>query len=292
MPGRRNAHTMSIDFAWEQGMGMDDYSRIHQLQHLIETKTVAQLPGPYKVGVDLGTADVVLVVVDQDGNPVAGSMRWTSVVRDGLVFDFRGATRIVQDLKAEVEQSMGTKLDRGATAIPPGTVGRNAQACSNVIAAAGLEPVRQVDEPVAAARALNIDHGIVVDIGGGTTGVAVLNNGELVFSADEATGGTHVSLVLAGAYKIPFDEAEEIKKDSRRHQQIMPVIAPVIEKMATIVDQMLEAHGDFGDYPVYIVGGTAYLGGFEAEFGKAFGRPVHVPPHPLLVTPLGIALFG
>jgi ethanolamine utilization protein EutJ len=271
---------------------VEDYSKIHQLHHLITTKTVADLPGPYKVGVDLGTADVVLVVTDSLGNPVAGSLRWTSVVKDGLVVDFRGATLIVEELKAEVEQLLGSKLDKGATAIPPGTVGRNAQACSHVIAGAGLEPVCQVDEPVAAAKALNIGHGIVVDIGGGTTGIAVLKNGSLVFTADEATGGTHISLVLAGAYKITFEEAEVLKKDSNQHRRIMPVVLPVIEKMATIVKDMLDGQDEFSSYPVYVVGGTAYLSGFGEEFGKAFGREVHVPPHPLLVTPLGIAMFG
>ncbi len=271
---------------------IENYARIHQLYHLIETKSAVDLPGPYKVGVDLGTADVVLVVTDSDGNPVAGSMQWASVVKDGLVVDFSGATRIVEKLKQEVEQLIGVTLDKGATAIPPGTVGRNAQACSYVIAGAGLEPVCQVDEPVAAAQALGIRHGIVVDIGGGTTGIAVLKDGELVFTADEATGGTHISLVLAGAYKITTDEAEVMKKDPRCQRQILPVILPVIEKMATIVQNMLARYEDYHDYPVYVVGGTAYLSNFGEEFGKAFGRPVCVPPHPLLVTPLGIALFG
>lgn len=271
---------------------MEAYEKIYKLQELIETRTAAGLPGPYKVGVDLGTADVVLVVTDEAGNPVAGSLRWASVVKDGLVVDFCGAMVIVEELKAEVEEVMGITLDKGATAIPPGTVGRNAAACSHVIAGAGLEPVCQVDEPVAAARALNISHGIVVDIGGGTTGIAVLRNGELVFTADEPTGGTHVSLVLAGAYKIPFEEAELLKRDPAQHRKIMPVILPVIEKMATVVKDMLAGKDEFNNYPVYVVGGTAYLQGFEQEFGKAFGRAVHVPPHPLLVTPLGIAMFG
>lgn len=268
------------------------YEKIYQLHHLIETQTVADLPGPYKVGVDLGTADVVLVVTDQAGNPVAGGMQWASVVKDGLVVDFCGATQIVENLKNDVEKRMGVTLNSGVTAIPPGTVGRNAQACSHVIAGAGLEPIRQVDEPVAAAKALGINHGIVVDIGGGTTGIAVLKEGELIFTADEPTGGTHITLVLAGAYKISTEEAEKIKKDTTRHRQILPVILPVIEKMATIVNNMLADYPQYQDYPVYVVGGTAYLTNFETEFGKAFGRPVHVPPHPLLVTPLGIALFG
>lgn len=271
---------------------MDAYGKINQLYDLIERGTVADLPGPYKVGVDLGTADVVLVVTDSEGNPVAGSLRWAEVVRDGLVVDFRGATEIVEELKKEVEERMGVTLEQGATAIPPGTVGRNALACSHVIAGAGLEPVCQVDEPVAAAKALNISHGIVVDIGGGTTGIAVLKNGELVFTADEPTGGTHISLVLAGAYRISFAEAEALKKDCHSHRKILPVILPVIEKMATVVKNMLAGRNEYHEYPVYVVGGTAYLTGFGAEFSKAFGRQVHVPPHPLLVTPLGIALFG
>lgn len=271
---------------------MDAYQSIQQLHELIDTKTMANLPGPYKVGVDLGTADIVLVVTDSQGVPVAGSMRWASVVKDGLVVDFREAMNIVAELKAEVEQIMGVKLMQGATAIPPGTVGRNAQACGHVIAGAGLEPIGQVDEPVAAAKALQIDHGIVVDIGGGTTGIAVLKKGELIFTADEPTGGTHVSLVLAGAYKISFEEAEIMKKNPANHRKIMPVIMPVIEKMATIVQNMLHGMEEYSNYPVYVVGGTAYLEGFEAAFSQAFGREVQVPPHPLLVTPLGIALFG
>jgi len=271
---------------------MEGYEKIYKLYDLIENKTVANLPGPFKVGVDLGTADIVLVVTDQEGNPVAGSMRWASVVKDGLVVDFQGATAIVEELKAEVEERLGVSLDKGATAIPPGTVGRNALACGYVIAGAGLEPVCQIDEPVAAAKALNITHGIVVDIGGGTTGIAVLRNGELVFTADEPTGGTHISLVLAGAYKISFEEAEILKRNPAEQRKIVPVVLPVIEKMATVVKVMLEGQDEFNDYPVYVVGGTAYLQGFENEFGKAFGRKVHVPPHPLLVTPLGIAMFG
>ena len=270
---------------------MEAYEKIYQLQQLIEEKKWTGAPGPYRVGVDLGTADVVLVVVDEAGLPVAGAMRWATVVRDGLVVDFRGAMNIVEELKKEVETIVGVKLECGATAVPPGTVGRNAQACSHVIAGAGIEPIGQVDEPVAAAKALGINDGVVVDIGGGTTGIAVLRNGEMVFSADEPTGGTHLSLALAGAYHIPFEEAELIKRDTSRHCEIMPIVLPVIEKMATVTQQMMNQCGDCEKQEVYVVGGTAYLDGFEEAFGKAFGRPVHVPPHPLLVTPLGIALY-
>jgi len=269
---------------------VDIEKKLALLNELIAEEKTNPLPPPYRVGVDLGTADIVLVVTDNEGIPVAGALKWASVVKDGLVVDYIGAIQIVRELKAKVETLLGVELEKAATAIPPGTIGRNAEACGHVIAGAGLEPTTLVDEPVAAARVLGIEQGIVVDVGGGTTGIAVIEKGEIRATFDEPTGGTHLSLVLAGGYKISFEEAEKIKKDSRRHQEILPVVRPVIEKMALIVKDKIK---DFNpNLPVYLVGGTAYLTNFGEEFSKFLGKPSYVPPHPLLVTPLGIALFG
>ncbi|MBP0650505.1 pilus assembly protein PilM, partial [Mycobacterium tuberculosis] len=77
---------------------------------------------------------------------------------------------------------------------------------------------------------LGLVDGAVVDVGGGTTGISVLRNGEVVFTDDEATGGTHMTLVLAGAYGIPTDEAEAMKLDAARVREVFPVVRPVIEK--------------------------------------------------------------
>ena len=61
-------------------------------------------------------------------------------------------------------------------------------------------------------------NGAVVDIGGGTTGISILKDGEVVYIADEPTGGTHFSLVIAGAYGKPFQEAEVFKRDESQSQ--------------------------------------------------------------------------
>ena len=45
-----------------------------------------------------------------------------------------------------------------------------------------------VDEPSAANAVLGLRDGVVVDVGGGTTGIAVVRDGEVVHTADEATG--------------------------------------------------------------------------------------------------------
>jgi len=60
--------------------------------------------GPVHVGVDLGTAYTVLVVLDEHKQPIAGSYQFAQVVRDGLVVDFDGAVRLLSELKKNVER--------------------------------------------------------------------------------------------------------------------------------------------------------------------------------------------
>ena len=89
-----------------------------------------------------------------------------------------------------------------------------------------------LDEPSSANAVYEIQDGVIVDIGGGTTGLAILKGGEVVQVEDEPTGGTHLSLVLAGNYHVPFAEAEEIKQDYSRHKEILPVLKAVVRKIA------------------------------------------------------------
>ena len=188
--------------------------------------------GPLYAGVDLGTAYIVTAVVDVTGAPVAGVItRSRSYIRDGLVLDYIGAIGI---LRKQVRQlwDAGFPICEAAAAYPPGTTGRDASVFRNVLEAVGLEVKTLTDEPSAAGLALEISNGAVVDIGGGTTGISVIRDGKVIYTADEATGGIHVDLVLAGHYQIPDVEAEELKRDPGRQDEIFPVICPVFEKMA------------------------------------------------------------
>jgi len=134
---------------------------------------------------------------------------------------------------------------------------------------------------------LRITDGAVIDIGGGTTGISVIHDGEPVYTADEATGGTHVDLVLAGHYKVDVAEAEKIKTDPGRQREILPLVTPVFQKMASIVKEHLR--GQFVD-TLYLVGGTSCFPGIECVMEQETDIPVARPSNPMLVTPLGIAL--
>ncbi|MCW2307642.1 ethanolamine utilization protein EutJ [Rhodobium gokarnense] len=246
-------------------------------------------PGALKVGVDLGTANLVLAVVDADNRPVAGITHRSSVVRDGIVVDYMGAVQAVRAMKAELEQRVGVPLQRAAAAIPPGIHPGSAKAIGNVVEAADFELVEVVDEPTAAARFLDIRDGAVVDVGGGTTGISVLRDGDVVASFDEATGGTHMTLVLAGARRIPFAEAEAEKLDPDNERDVFAIVRPVVDKMASIVSGVLDSHPEVA--VIHVVGGACSFSDFTTVFANQIGRRVLKPAEPLLVTPLGIAMY-
>lgn len=260
---------------------------IREFSNLIKEKKCNPYDGDLKVGVDLGTANIVLSVVDENNRPIAGAMYPSSVVKDGIVVDYIGATRIVRKLKDEVEQIIGRELTYAATAIPPGITDGNTKVITNVVESADMEVISVIDEPSAAATVLGIKEGAVVDVGGGTTGISIIKNGEVVFTADEPTGGTHMTLVLAGFNKVSFDEAEVLKKEKEREKDIFVVVKPVVEKMASIVKKYIQG---YDVDTIYVVGGACCFSDFEKVFKKEIKVSTIKPLEPLLVTPLGIAM--
>ena len=238
-----------------------------------ETKTFQPVGSRLKVGVDLGTAYIVLVVLDEEDNPVACEKQAAQVLRDGVVVDYTGALRIVRTLKEKLEARLGTELTHCAIAMPAGTES-SVKTHQYVAEGADLEVTAVLDEPSAANAVYQISDGVIVDIGGGTTGLAILHGG-------------HLTLVLSGNYHVSFEEAEAIKQDYQRHREILPVVRPVVEKMATIVSRYVDkARTD----TIYLCGGTCCLTGIEEIFQKVTGIRTIKPANPFLVTPTGIAM--
>ena len=96
-----------------------------------------------------------------------------------------------------------------------------------------------------------------------------------------------MALVLAGAYRIGYAEAEAMKKDPARRDDVVGVIRPTLEKMASIAEAALVGY----DVPmVYLVGGSSSFSNAPEVFAQVLGRPVVRPVEPLFVTPLGIGM--
>ncbi len=229
----------------------------------------------------------MVAVLDENKRPVAGAYRYADVVRDGMVVDYIGAVQIVRELKEQIEDQLDTELIYAAGAIPPGTDLLDSGAVKNVIQGAGFQCTNLLDESTAANLVLKMKNGAVVDIGGGTTGISIFEDGKVVYIADEPTGGTHFSLVIAGAYGKSFSEAELFKRDEANHKELAPVIKPVIDKVSSIISNHVADHRVD---EISLVGGTCCFTGIEEMIEKRTGIFTHKPKNPMFVTPLGIAL--
>ena len=239
------------------------------------------------VGVDLGTAYTVLIVLDANHQPIAGTYQFAQIVRDGLVVDFVGAVDLLRKMKSQVEEKLGFTLTSAASGYPPGVPQAEVRATANVLFGAGLDCTGLIDEPSAANNVLQIQDGAIVDVGGGTTGIAVLKNGKVIYTADEPTGGTHFSLVIAGSTGTTFEEAEALKKDPKEQTRLFPVIRPVMEKVGTIVRRHITGHKVDR---IYLVGGTCAYPGMTEVIQEVTRVETVLPGNPLFITPLGIAM--
>ncbi len=240
-----------------------------------------------RVGVDLGTAYLVLVVLDGTGIPLAGEWQFAQVVRDGLVVDFMAAVDLLRGMKRRVERRIGRELTFAGTGYPPGVPLAEARAKSHVIEAAGMDCVSSIDEPTAANNVLLLREGAIVDVGGGTTGIAVVREGQVVYTADEPTGGTHFSLVVAGSLNISFEEAEAVKLTREEQPRLFPLVRPVMEKVASIIVRHVEGRDVRS---IAMVGGGSAFPGMAEVIEDYCGIPARVPGNPVFVTPLGMAL--
>ena len=270
---------MSLEYRYGDKM-IDDFEKV--VKNPIKTKSKV-----FYTGVDLGTACVVIAVLDEEFKPVAGAYKYADVVRDGMVVDYVGAVQIVKELKEKIEKQLETELIYAAAAIPPGTDELDSGAIRNVVMAAGFELSNVLDEPTAANELLKMTNGAVVDIGGGTTGISVLKDKKVVYVTDEPTGGTHFSLVVAGAYSKSFEEAEKYKRDVKNHKELLVVLKPVVEKVSSIILRAVKGH-DIDE--IALVGGTSCLSGIEEIVEKYTKIKTTKPKNPMFVTPLGIAL--
>lgn len=261
-------------------------AHLQTIDQLVNDDTPVEAPAVWQVGIDLGTADIQTVVVDGTGNPVAAFLDWADVVRDGVVVDYFGACQIVRRQLERVQQKLNVTVTEAVTSYPPGT---DARISINVVESAGVVVSRVIDEPASVAALLHIDSGAVVDVGGGTTGTAIIEKGQLVVSLDEPSGGRHVTLTIAGGMGLDLIEAEQLKR-SGDDPMIGTMAKPVVEKMADIVAGHIS---EYDPSAVYLTGGGTLINGFAQVFRKAFPNIDIIEfSKALYLTPLAIASYG
>jgi molecular chaperone DnaK len=156
---------------------------------------------------------------------------------------------ILQKIKADAESYLGEKVDKAVITVPAYFDDAQRQATKQAGEIAGLEVVRILNEPTAAALAYGLDkshaHTIAVyDLGGGTFDITILELGEGVFQVKSTNGDTH----LGGDdfdQKIIDYIADEFNKenqiDLRKDPQALQRLKEAAEKAKIELSTSMEA---------------------------------------------------
>ena len=214
------------------------------------------------------------------------------------------------------------------------TSAQNIVKCANK---AGLNVVDIVLEPLASAEAVlagdERDLGVcLIDIGGGTTDIAVFGDGSIKHTSVLALGGYHITNDIAVGLRTPFDEAERIKKrfgvasarylgsddvitvpsvGGRRPREVSrkilcEIIEPRVDEILSLARQELMKAGLEDRIPsgVVLTGGCAALDGIAELAEEIFESPVRIGTptrvgglqdvvrSPMYATGVGLVLYG
>lgn len=107
------------------------------------------------------------------------------------------STMILQKLKEDAESYLGEKVTQAVITVPAYFSDSQRQATKDAGKIAGLDVLRIINEPTAAALAYGLDKGgdgkiLVFDLGGGTFDVSILELGDGVFEVKATNGNTHL----------------------------------------------------------------------------------------------------
>lgn len=315
-----------------------------------------------KIGIDLGTTNVLvhvpkrgiiinepsvvalsvsdrkILAVGHEAKEMLGRTPETIVARrplkDGVIADYKTTETM---LRYFINKALGgVRLFRPEVmvAVPAGITSTEKRAVIDATIAAGAKAAYVIKEPVVAAIGANIPIGsasghMIIDIGGGTSEMAVISLGGIVSSASVRIGGNKLDTAIAEfirrkyglaigertaeQIKIEIGSAmymeEKLKMEVRGRDMISGLprtilvtsddvteaVTNELEGMMAAVKEVLyntppELSADVIDKGIVLSGGTALLRNLDQLIAQATGIPTYVANEPLLCVAKGTGI--
>jgi len=311
------------------------------------------------LAIDLGTANTLIyvrgqgIVLDEpsvvainvnDGRPVAvgleakrmmgrtpNHIRAIRPLKDGVIADFEVCEKMLRYFIQRVHASKWNK-PRMVICVPSGITGVEQRAVQDAAEYAGArKPVHIIEEPMAAAIGANLpvhepSGNMVVDIGGGTTEVAVISLGGIVTAQSVRVAGDELDDAVLQYVKKEFSMAigdrtaeeikiqmgsawpmeEELTADIRGRDLISGLprtiqlttehvrealaepVAAIVDAVKTTLDKTPpELAADIMEDGVMLTGGGALLGGLDERLAHETGMRIRVADEPLYSVVIG-----
>jgi rod shape-determining protein MreB len=253
-------------------------------------------------------------------------------MKDGVIADFEIAEGMLKALIKRVTPSRSLFRPKILIAVPSGITGVEKRAVEDSALRAGAQEVILIEEPMAAAIGVDLpvhepSASMIVDIGGGTTEIAIISLGGIVESRSLRIAGDEfdeciinymrrtynlmigprtaeeIKITIGSAY--PLGE-HELEMEVRGRDQVagLPVTkrinsVEIRECLAEPLQQIIEnikltlekcppeLAADLVDKGMVLAGGGALIKGLDKAIIKETGLPVTIAPHPLLAVCLG-----
>jgi rod shape-determining protein MreB len=311
------------------------------------------------LAIDLGTANTLIyarglgIVLDEpsvvainvnDGRPVAvgveakrmmgrtpNHIKAIRPLKDGVIADFEVCEKMLRYFIQKVHASKWSK-PRMIICVPSGITGVEQRAVQDAAEYAGArKPVHIIEEPMAAAIGANLpvhepSGNMIVDIGGGTTEVAVISLGGIVTAQSVRVAGDELddailqyvkkeySLAIgdrtAEEIKIQMGSAwpmeEELTADIRGRDLVSGLprtiqlttehvrealaepVSAIVDAVKTTLDKTPpELAADIMEDGITLTGGGALLGGLDQRLAHETGMPIRVADEPLYSVVIG-----
>ncbi len=153
-----------------------------------------------------------------------GNIQAIRPLRDGVIADFEIAEEMIKEFIRKVHNRRGFASPQVVVCVPSGSTAVERRAIQESAESAGARRVWLIEEPMAAAIGAGLPvteptGSMVVDVGGGTTEVAVLSLGGIVYSRSVRVGGDKMDEAIIGYIRrnhnllVGEGSAERIKKE-------------------------------------------------------------------------------